>query len=361
MILLVSVPAPARAEDDDERAPGTIVLSDGTSLTGPIRTTRGKPIRLIETGTDRRLDLAVGEIWRIEVDVATEEQYRIWRWVEDGSREKVFTGESYPRRDYETTVTLRTGQVYRGHLVAVLFVYPEGTEKPSKVVLRKEERGEVGETLTDLVYVESVAFDGPAPEAAGSPAGIILTVRPGDLLLTAHALPRGRERSREGTPGRVDGTALFADLLPGVYDLAVVTEDRIFVHLAVGEDGGERVEGEALEEIRSRVAELPDFFEERRVLAAVREGDAVRALVFKERKGPTSMGGERTFRRFEIWSIRKGGDRWLVNHRAYVWRDHGEALPEPPEVVFADTLGGVEVKEGTTEVEFPIPGFEEAR
>ena len=138
-----------------------------------------------------------------------------------------------------------------------------------------------------------------------------------------------------------------------------MTDRNIYLHLGVGREGGKPLSGEALDLVAERVAEITDFFEDRKVLAAVVEGDLVRALVLKQRTGPTSMGGKRLFRRWEIWSMHKGGDRWLVDARAYVWREHGEDLPPPRGFVLTDALGGVEVGSGVTEASFEVPGKDE--
>lgn len=353
-LLPLLLAAAAFAGDEAERVRGRVVLRDGTELSGDVRTTAGKPLRLVEAGTGRRLDFSLREIHRIVVHVLSEEQARVWRWVEDGSREKVMTGESYPKRDVETEVVLRNGQVHFGDLVAVLYVYPEGAAKPAKVILRKQDQGEIGETLADLGGVESVEFEGPLDDDDGAAAGIRLVVSPGDLLRTAHAIPRERDRAIEAVRGPGSGVALFRRLPPATYDLAVVTEERIFLHLGVGEEGAP-LDEETLREVAARVAEIPDFFEVREALCGVREGDRLRVVVRKSREGPTSMGGLRTFRRFELWAMHRGGDRWLVDHRNYLWRDHGEALPEPPVVVLTGALGPFELVSGTLEVGFEIP------
>lgn len=357
LLALAAVVAPASAgAADAERVPGTITLSDGTTLTGDIRTTAGKPLTLVENDTGRRLELSLSDIYRVRVRVAEEEQYRVWRWVEDGSREKVYTGESYPRRSYETEVVLRTGQVHRGTLVAVLYVYPEGKKKPAKAILRKDEKGEVGQTLADLVYVESVEFpDAKPPEDGAWAATIALTVTPPEALVTAHAIPRGRDGAVEATKTPFPGAVNFPSLLPGTWDLAVVTPERIFLSLAVGEDGGKPVEGDDLAAIAKRVAEIPDFFETKEVLLAVRDGDRIRAVVRKERTGRTSMEGMHVFRRWEVWTMHRGGDRWLVDDRAYLWREHAPELGAPRKVVTAAALGGVRVEKGIVRVEFAVP------
>ncbi|MCU0727432.1 MAG: hypothetical protein MUE73_16865 [Planctomycetes bacterium] len=349
-LLLASLPA-ARAEEP--RAPGKVVFSDGSFLAGAIRTTEGKPLRLIEGGTARRLDLAVTEIARLTIRVTHEEEYRVWRWVEDGSREKVFTGETYPKREFETEVTLVNGETRRGSLVAVLYVYEEGSEKPRKVILKDKDQGEVGQTLADRRYVEAVEFaTPPAPEGS---TGLWLAIDPPELLVAAHAIPRDRLRSVEGARTTGGGSAIFTGLLPGVYDLAVVTERAIFLALSLGAEGEEPLAGKPLEEISARAEEIEDFFTKHEVLAGVKTADRVRAVVCSTREEPTSMGGERTFRRFEIWAFRRGGDRWLVDARFFLCRDHGEALPPPPRIVLAPELAGHRVDKGTIEVRFAVP------
>jgi hypothetical protein len=276
--------------------------------------------------------------------------------VEDGSREKVYTGESYPKRDYLTEITLRNGQVHRGDIVAVLYVYPEGVEKPKRAFLRKREQGEIGETLDDLAYVETVQFAVPAPREEAERVGILLAVSPAGAAYEVHALPRERDRSVAGAPDLVPGLFRFPGLLPGRYDLAVVTDREIFLSLAVGREGGRPLTSEELAEVRARVAEIADFFEDREVLQGVREGEKIRILVRKTRTGPTSMGGERTFRRYEVWSLHRGGDRWLVDNRSYLWREHGEQPPPLREVILTEKLGSVDVDAEVVEVRFEVPG-----
>jgi len=353
-LVVLLLPALSGRAGPEERIPGAVSLADGSVHLGTLRTTVGKPLRLFDLTAKRRFDLRLAEILRIRVHVAKEEQYRVWRWVEDGSREKVFTGESYPMREYETEIALTNGEVRRGHLVGVLYLYPAGKRKPLKFILRHKDKGEIGETLTDLTYVETVVLENSGVKGRG--ASIRLTVTPPDLLVTAHALPRGRDRSVEAVPGRTPGVVTFPSLIPDVYDLTVVSAERIDVALFVGKDGGKPPTAETMKAIRERVKEIPDFFEVKEVLAAVRGGDRVRALVRKTRTGKTSMGGDRTFRRWEVWSMHRGGDRWLVDSRSYVFREHGEALPPPREAVLTAALGGHAVKSGAAKVAFTIPG-----
>jgi hypothetical protein len=361
LLIAVAVAIPAFAAKDEEiRVPGTVTLSDGTEIKGAIRTTRGKPLRIFDETLARRLDFVLTDLARIRVHVESEEQYRVWRWVEDGSREKVYTGESYPRREYVTELVLSNGQVHRGHLTGVVYVYPEGRKKPKKFILRHKDKGENGQKLTDLKYIESVVFDVPGKESKGGAASIRLSVTPFELLVTAHALPRGRVRAIEGLKSRKHSDLLFPALPPDTYDLTVVTEETIFVGLSVGKKGGAALDEKTHKEIQARVDEIEDFFEVREVLAAVGEGDRIRAIVRKTRTGRTSMGGARTFRRWEIWSMHRGGERWLVDHRSYVFREHGEDLPPPREVVLTESLTDKPVESGTLKISFKVPG-EEAR
>jgi hypothetical protein len=71
------------------------------------------------------------------------------------------------------------------------------------------------------------------------------------------------------------------------------------------------------------------------------------------------MGGRRTFRRWEIWSMHKGGDRWLVDSRAYLWRDHSDHPAPPPEVVLTSALLGIAVESGLVTASFAVSGEDE--
>ena len=226
-----------------------------------------------------------------------------------------------------------------------------------KFILRHKDKGEVGETLKDMNYVESVVLENRSvAKGSAQGASLRLTATPGSALVTAHALPRSRDRPQTAWKSKTQGVVRFPSLMPDVYDLAVVAETGIHVGLAVGKDGGKPVDGSTKKALAARVQEIEDFYESKTVLAAVRAGDLVRALVYKTREGKTSLPGDHVFRRWEIWSMHRAGDRWLVDHRAWVFREHGADLPAARKAVVVAELAGHVVKSGVTEVAFTIPG-----
>ena len=57
--------------------------------------------------------------------------------------------------------------------------------------------------------------------------------------------------------------------------------------------------------------------------------------------------------------MHRGGDRWLVDNRAFLWREHGEELSPPRGFALTNVLGGVKVMSGTVEQSFAIPEEDE--
>lgn len=144
----------------DGSRPGTVVLSDGTETAGAISTTPGKPIRVWEEKQKRYIDLPFESIASIEARILWERDEPEWRFKESGHDEKIYTGKTYPARETEYTFTLVNGDTITGGAVAPLYVRAGG--KTTQFVLYKRDKGEVGKTLAELVYVKRIAF----PEAA---------------------------------------------------------------------------------------------------------------------------------------------------------------------------------------------------
>jgi hypothetical protein len=139
-----------------ERA-GTVELSDGRVLKGVVRTTPGKPIRVWSEARKEYLDLSIDSIAKLEAVVLWERDEPEWRFKESGHDEKVYTGKTYPARETAYKVTLTTGDVVEGGIVAPLYVKADG--KTTQHVLNKRSKGEVGKTLAELVYVRAVMLD----------------------------------------------------------------------------------------------------------------------------------------------------------------------------------------------------------
>jgi hypothetical protein len=146
----------AGAAERQDAVPGYIELSDGTIRAGRIYLTRDARLRIFDARTERQRDVPLQAVRRLDCTIQREWLEPQWRFKENASNEKVFTGRSYPAREYLHTITLSDGRTLEGPLSALVYVAPESGGEPEKFLLHKRDKGPVGMTLASLVYVRSI-------------------------------------------------------------------------------------------------------------------------------------------------------------------------------------------------------------
>jgi hypothetical protein len=142
-----------------EGVSGRVLLSDDRQLTGQVYLTRGARLKIYDAQTERQREVPLSEIQRIQAVVAGEWLEKEWRFRENANNEKVYTGRSYPVREYRHVLTLAGGQKLEGTLSAVLYVQAEGAASPTKLLLHKRHKGDPGNSLEALVYVREVVLE----------------------------------------------------------------------------------------------------------------------------------------------------------------------------------------------------------
>ena len=159
------VPGATAAEAPQRARPGTLILNNGTTIKGLVWTTRETPLRIYQdaTKTYRDIDLALVQKLEVVVDEALMEDD--WRWLKEGSDQKVFSGKKYPNVTLHYKVTLANGQIVEGPVVAPLFI--TDAQRVRAFILFKKHKGELSQTLKDLVYIRSLTL---APPNVSSPA-----------------------------------------------------------------------------------------------------------------------------------------------------------------------------------------------
>lgn len=80
-----------------------------------------------------------------------------WRFRESGSDVKIYSGKTYPLRELQYTLTLTDGNRVEGGVVAPLDVQTK--DGRFTFVLNKRQKGEVGQSLKDLVYPVRVELE----------------------------------------------------------------------------------------------------------------------------------------------------------------------------------------------------------
>jgi len=140
----------------DDAVPGYVELSDGTIRPGRIYLTRDARLKIFDAKTERQREVPLKAIHRLDGAVLREWLEPEWRFKENANDEKVYTGRSYPSREYVHAITLRDGRTLRGPLSALMYVAPETGGEPEKLLLHKRDKGPAGTTLKSLVYVRTI-------------------------------------------------------------------------------------------------------------------------------------------------------------------------------------------------------------
>jgi hypothetical protein len=140
----------------DVTRPGSLVLSNGQSVTGRLSTTLAQPIRLWDDADQSYHDIPFSLIRSMDARVVQEWQQQEWEFAQSGADAKQFTGKTYPVRETQYSLTFKDGTNLTGGIAApIYFDTPDGRKI---YVLHKRDKGSVGQALTDLIYVKSIRF-----------------------------------------------------------------------------------------------------------------------------------------------------------------------------------------------------------
>jgi hypothetical protein len=159
----------------DDAVPGYVELSDGTIHAGLIYLTRDKRLKIYDETIERQREIPLRVVRQIDCAVKKEWMEREWKYKETTSDEKLYTGRSYPAREYLHTITLRDGRTITGPLAEIVYVQPPADDssqagqrhaepKVERFLLSKRAKGELGQKLTALLYVKRIKLGKDALE-----------------------------------------------------------------------------------------------------------------------------------------------------------------------------------------------------
>jgi hypothetical protein len=157
--------SPTSERDDAVR--GVVELSDGSVHPGMIYLTRDKRLQIYDEQSQRQREIPLQAVKKIECKVKKEWMEKEWRFKEGANDEKLYTGRSYPAREYLHTITLKTGKTITGPLSTIVYVQPSkrktsdadgqpASAEAERFLLSKRNKGEMGEDLKALVYVKRI-------------------------------------------------------------------------------------------------------------------------------------------------------------------------------------------------------------
>jgi hypothetical protein len=168
-------PKPADREQPREDAvPGYIELSDGSIHPGLIYMTRDKRLKIYDEKLERQREIPLRVVKQIDCAVKKQWMEREWKYKETTSDEKMYTGRTYPAREYLHTITLADGRTITGPLAEIIYLRPQADShestgqreepKVEKFLLNKRAKGEVGQELKSLVYIKRIKLGKEAME-----------------------------------------------------------------------------------------------------------------------------------------------------------------------------------------------------
>ena len=278
-----------------------VTFSNGTSMDGKLSIMGSRPL-YINTSKDTRTKdrkVELEDIVSITQKVEQATMERPWMYKESGKTDKIYFEGEYPLLNFETELLLVSGEVLRGHIISLPLRFKG--KGPSKLFLQRQIKGEVGQKLEDIEYVTSITFERKVLEAKG----ISGTVDNNCPLLQVCAVDRERHFVHTA---RIQGNSFsFPQLLPGKYDIFVMTEDAVLA--------GFTGSGEVPEELQKNFSLADDFFKERFLLRL----NETRTLVYKRRGGDFYHSkkhvGNGYIWHLEIWNWHKAGDEWKLDSR----------------------------------------------
>ncbi len=327
---------------------GSVRMSDGTAVSGEIfGSSEDSTLRVFDENLRKYREFKFAEIVSVSMIVEKEAMVDKFTFKEVGWDEKLYSGKAFPRIDFRASVLLLTGERAAGHVLGVVHV-DDGTAV-SKFVLNRYMRGEVGQKLDDLVYVREIAFEGRVAKGGGALAGrtagldgrgqLFAIESSSPLLLPVERTAGGAEFRKE-------------HLAPGTYDFVFISDEAMHLALSPPPDAGGPMNEAALAEIRARVDEIEEFFTKKEIVIHAGGDRAARVLLRKTRteKSTYDKVENPRFHRFEIWSLRKTGERWIVESRTYLARgtDAKGGSASEKRVVRVTGFGGHKVEAGKT-------------
>jgi hypothetical protein len=155
----------------DDALPGYLELSDGSIRPGQIFLTREKRLIIADEQSQRQREIPLSAVKQIDSSIKKEWMEKEWKFKELTKDEKMFTGRSYPAREYVHTIRLNDGRKITGDLSAIVYVQSKSDAKAEQFILHKRDKGKIGDDLQSLIYVKSIKLGKDAYEEGKLKAG----------------------------------------------------------------------------------------------------------------------------------------------------------------------------------------------
>ncbi len=222
MLLWLVVPL-AAVDKEPESAEAIVTMNDGSAVSGVLTMIGSNPLTVSPLKEKRQKQCRFQDIVSIENKVETSEMLKPWVYKEAGKTEKYYFDEKeYPFINFLTTVTLVDGSTVSGHIISAAFTLKTDSGK-QKIFLQRQLKGDKGQEMKDVSYPAVIQFPGNKAENAVQLKG---TVEGLGRLEKVSALDVERETVLAAKIA-ADGKFDFGNLLPGAYDVFVLTDKYV--------------------------------------------------------------------------------------------------------------------------------------
>ncbi len=321
-----------------------IEMSDGKMLNGELALLGSRPLTMIPTDSSYERKILLEDIISISQVIEKQEMNKPWKYQEDGKVDKIYFEGTYPFMNFTTEVLLTNGQCVRGHIISLPFRFKG--KGPKKIFLNKQEKGEVGQTMSDIVYPVKITFTAslgiPTSPVSGTVTGY-------GKLQKVSALDNQRETV---CFARVKGNSFeFQNLLPGTYDVFILTDSHVLAGMSG--DGPENLQGSPLPENTAtelkKVFKLADdFFNDRWIIDLAGNTSFTKTMGYFRRAdvyaAKKHLNGGFLWH-LDIWSWHLAGNEWKIDRRYIMLRHKQQGNENNRKLVMLKPLAAV--KPGT--------------
>ncbi|MDD3119627.1 MAG: hypothetical protein PHQ27_10645 [Victivallales bacterium] len=321
LLLIMTVLAGGRLEADRAH----IVMSDGVSYEGDLTIMGSRPLIIVPEAAARerfvrQRRFALADLAAIVQRPEQQEMHRPWRYREAGKTDKDYGTGRYPWVNFFTELHLVNGDICRGHIISLPLRFTG--DGPGKIFLLRQIKGRVGEDWSAVRYPVRIDFlraaVQPEPPLTGTLSGC-------GQLLQVTALDNRRETVISASVK--DDSFCFEHLLPGTYDLFILTDRMVLYGLSDEVPpafAGTPLVKDAKAGIDKMFPSADDFFTTRRAFQVQGNTAFAKLLVygrrddFYHREQLTPHGGY--IWHLEVWSWHLAGREWKIDRRYLLLR-----------------------------------------
>lgn len=301
--------------------PATVTYSDNTTFSGELTLIGARPLTMVALDDNRQQKFNLEDIVSIEQITETATMERPWVFKESGKADKAYLEGEYPLINFQTSVTLVNGKIVTGHLISVAFNFKSEAGK-RKLFLTRQIKGTTEEVLDDVIYVRNIRLTANAIAGGGAITGKVVGF---GTLIAVTALDNAREQPVFASVAK-DGSFDFGTLLPGSYDLCVLTDTHVLLGLsdaAPAALAGDPLQADDLAAINLKFPMADDFFNDRWILGLRGNRKFAKALVYKRRADyyeaeKWTPGG--FLWHLEVWSWHLADTEWKIDRRSILIR-----------------------------------------